>query len=329
MIEQFRQNRLGIGLLLVIAALSLRVLVLFFVKSNPLPAENIGILTHTLQWVNGHLYISVLLSFALLVLQSYLVNSICIVSGALNGSGILGTYFFLILNSMFIDGVFFSMSQIGNLLMLFGLSLLFQLKEGFNTRLLFYSSFLFGIGILLIPDHIWILVFVIFGILIFKAINIKDVIAVVIGLAMPFYIAKSWSYLFQIHTVEIGNLNVIQLSLKSLLTIGLFPSADYVVMAIFLCVAILGLFQQVGTYFSKNIEARRSISLNALFFFYTLIMLILHWRDFQHFHSLASIPSAFLLVSFFNEDRLGWWKRILNVILLVLVVFSLLGRFIL
>jgi|GEM_PF-264708 len=328
MIEQFRQNRLGIGLLLMVAAFAMRALVLVFVKSNPLPVENIGGLTSIFQWLNDHLYVSVLLSFAVLVLQAYIVNTICIGSGALNGSGILGTYFFLLLNSMFIDGVFFSMAQIGNLLMLLGLRLLFKLKEGFNTRLLFYSSFLFGMGILLIPDHIWILIFVILGILIFKAINIKDVIAVVLGLVMPLYITKSWSYLFQSNSVEIGNLNVVQLSIKSLLTLGLFPNADYIVMAIFLMVALLGLFQQVGTYFSKNIEARRSISLNALFFFYTLLMLILHWRNFQTFHALASIPSAFLLVSFYNEERLGWLKRLLNVMLLMLVIFSLLGRFV-
>ena len=43
MIEQFRQNRLGVGVLLFIAALLVRVFLLLLVNSNPLPIENIGL----------------------------------------------------------------------------------------------------------------------------------------------------------------------------------------------------------------------------------------------------------------------------------------------
>jgi len=327
MIEQFRQNRLGIGVLLFVAALSVRAFLLLLVKSNPLPADSIGVFDGAIQWINSHLYVSMAVSFLLLILQSYLVNSICISSGALQGSGILGTYFFLLLNSLFVDNVFFSIAQIGNLFILMGLNLLFRLKEGYDTRLLFYSAFLFGIGILFIPDHIWILVFVIFGILIFKAIVFKDVIAVVLGLIMPLYITRALWYLFDLQLLEIGNLDVVQLSLQSLMSLGLFPNADYVVMGIFLLVSVLGLFQQIGTYFNRNIEARRSISLNALFFIYSLIMLLLHWKNLQQFHTLLSIPSAFLMVNFYNEDRVGLWKRFINLLLLVLALFSLIGRF--
>lgn len=327
MIEQFRQNKLGIGVLLFIAALLVRVFLLLLVKSNPLPIDNIGVFDGAIQWLNSHLYISMAISFLLLIFQSYLVNSICIGSGALQGSGILGTYFFLLLNTLFIENVFFSIGQIGNLFILLGLNFLFRLKEGYDTRLLFYSAFLFGIGILFIPDHIWILVFVILGILIFKAIVFKDVIAVVLGLIMPLYITKSLWYLFNLQSVEIGNLEVVQLSLQSLLSLGLFPNTDYIVMGIFLLAALLGLFQQIGTYFNRNIEARRSISLNALFFAYSLFMLLLHWRNLAQFHMLISIPSTFLLVNFFNEDRIGLWKRFINLLLLVLAIFSLVGRF--
>lgn len=327
MIEQFRQNKLGIGILLFLAALFVRVALIFLLGTYPLPVNNLGALTGFMQWLNGHLYVSMLLSFSMLCIQAYLVNSICIRSGALQGSGILGTYFFLLLNTLFVENLFFSMAQIGNLFIVFGLNLLFQLKEGYNTRLLFYSAFLFGIGMLFIPDHIWILVFVILGILVFKAIVIKDVIAVVLGLAMPLYIAKSIGYLFSLTSIEIGNIHVVALSLQSLLSLGFFPNADYVVMGIFLLASFLGLFHQFGIYFNRNIEARRSISLNALFFFYCLVMLLLHWRNLQQFHSLLSIPSTFLLVSFYNEDRLGLWKRFINLMLLVLALFSLLGRF--
>lgn len=327
MIEQLRQNRLGIGLLLFLAALSVRLVLLLLVKSNPLPADNIGLFDGVIQWLNNHLYVSMLVSFFILVLQAYVVNSICIGSGALQGSGILGMYFFILLNTLFVDNVFFTLSQVGNLLITLGLGMLFRLKEGYDTRLLFYSAFLFGIGILFIPDHIWMLVFVIFGILIFKAIVIKDVVAVVLGLIMPLYITQSIGYLFDLQATEIGNLDVVKLSWQSLLSLGLFPNADYIVMGIFLLAALMGLFQQVGTYFNRNIEARRSISLNALFFGYSLIMLLLHWRNLPQFHALLSIPSAFLLVSFFNEDRIGWWKQFVNLLLLVLALFSLVGRF--
>ena len=327
MIEQLRQNRLGIGVLLFLAALLVRIVLLFLLESNPLPVNNLGEFTGIMQWLNEHLYVSMLLSFLILSIQAYLVNNICISSGALQGSGILGTYFFLLLNTLFIENVFFSMAQIGNLFIVFGLNLLFQLKEGYNTRLLFYSAFLFGIGMLFIPDHIWILVFVILGILVFKAIVFNDVIAVVLGLVMPLYITKSIGYFFALNPIEIGNIEVVALSLQSLLSLGFFPNADYMVMGIFLLASFLGLFHQIGIYFNRNIEARRSISLNALFFFYCLIMLLLHWRNLQQFHALLAIPSTFLLVSFYNEDRLGLWKRFINLMLLVLALFSLLGRF--
>ncbi len=327
MIEQFRQNRLGIGVLLFIAALLVRVFLLLLVKSNPLPIDTIGVFDGAIQWLNSHLYVSMALSFLLLIFQSYLVNSICISSGALQGSGILGTYFFLLLNSLFVENVFFSIGQMGNLFILLGLNFLFRLKEGYDTRLLFYSAFLFGIGILFIPDHIWILVFVILGILIFKAIVFKDVIAVVLGLIMPLYITKSLGYLFDLRSIEIGNLEVVPLSLQSLLSLGLFPNADYIIMGIFILASLLGLFQQVGTYFNRNIEARRSISLNGLFFAYCLVMLLLHWRNLPQFHALVSIPSTFLIVNFFIEDRIGLWKRFINLLLLVLALFSLVGRF--
>ncbi len=327
MIEQFRQNRLGVGVLLFIAALLVRVFLLLLVNSNPLPIENIGLFEGAIQWINSHWHVSMVLSFLLIIFQSYLVNSICISSGALQGSGILGTYFFLLLNTLFLENVFFSIVQIGNLFILLGLNFLFRLKECYDTRLLFYSAILFGIGILFIPDHIWIFVFEILGILIFKAIVFKDVIALVLGLIMPLYITKSLWYLFSLQSAEIGNLEVVQLSLQSLLSLGFFPNADYIVMGIFLLASLLGLFQQIGSYFNRNIEARISISLNALFFAYCLLMLLLHWRNFAQFHMLISIPSTFLLVNFFNEDRISLWKRFINLLLLVLALFSMFGRF--
>ena len=167
--------------------------------------------------------------------------------------------------------------------------------------------------------------FLLIAVLVYKTIVVKDVLAIVFGLGLPYYFVSSINYIFRLNNEPVETVSNMNDSLKIIVKIGLLPNYSYVIFGVFLIVAVMGLLRQLGGYYKNNTDVRRSITLMALFFVYSLFMLLLHWKEMESFYLLMGFPLTVFLASFFNDERVSWWKDMVNVLLMALVVFSIFG----
>ena len=60
-----------------------------------------------------------------------------------------------------------------------------------------------------------------------------------------------------------------------------------------------------------------------LFFLYSLLLLVLHWRELKSFHLLTAFPAAILIAYFFTGEKRYWWKELIGWGLLMGLVTTL------
>lgn len=325
MIKRFSDHTVFTLFLLVIFALSLRLPALWIIPKSGIVYKP-GLLVNLVDWINQWPFFSVMISAIFVIGQALFVNFICRTHGLVQPVGYLPAYFFVLVQSLFPENLLLTEYHLGNLLVFIGLACFFQLKDGYDTVTLFYGSLCFGAAILIVPDHLMILLFLIACVLVYKNIVISDILAIVFGLVMPYYLLKSLAFIFRwdlkvMHSVETTPIDM-----------ALFGSGislifiKYTVFALFSLFVIFGLLRQIGGYFQNNVNVRRSKLVVILFFVYSIFLMLIHWKEIRNFHLLAAFPSAIFLASFFSGERVPWWKELLNYILLASLVYSLYSK---
>jgi len=325
MIKRFSDHSVFTLFLLVIFALSLRLPALWIIPKSGIVYKP-GLLVNLVDWINQWPFFSVMISAIFVIGQALFVNFICRTHELVQPVGYLPAYFFVLVQSLFPENLLLTEYHLGNLLVFIGLACFFQLKDGYDTVTLFYGSLCFGAAILIVPDHLMILLFLIACVLVYKNIVISDILAIVFGLVMPYYLMKSLAYIFRwdlkvMHSVETTPIDMTLFgSGISLIFI------KYTVFALFSLFVIFGLLRQIGGYFQNNVNVRRSKLVVILFFVYSIFLMLIHWKEIRNFHLLSAFPSAIFLASFFSGERVPWWKELLNYILLASLVYSLYSK---
>lgn len=322
MIKRLSDHSITTLVILLLFALCLRLPALWIIPKSGIVFKP-GLLFSWVDWINQWPVFSVLISAVIVMGQALFVNFICRTHGLVQPVGYLPAYFFILVQSLFPENLLLTEYHLGNLLVFIGLACFFQLKDGYNTVTLFYGSLCFGAAILIVPDHLMILLFLIACVLVYKNIVISDILAIVFGLVMPYYLMKSLAFIFQwdlkaMHSVETTPIDMTSFgSGISLIFI------KYTVFALFSLFVIFGMLRQIGGYFQNNVNVRRSKLVVILFFVYSIFLMLIHWKEIRNFHLLAAFPAAIFLASFFSGERIPWWKELLNYILLGSLVYSL------
>ena len=110
---------------------------------------------------------------------TYIINKLCWEYNVVEKPGYIVLYFFAILNSCFIENYYVSNIQIGNMFVLIGMNYLYMfIKNNYDRRWLFLSALFYGMAALCIPEHFWVIVFLIVIVILFKPILPVDIFAI-------------------------------------------------------------------------------------------------------------------------------------------------------
>lgn len=323
MIKRLSDHSVFTMLLLVLFALCLRLPALWIIPKSGIVFKP-GLLISFVDTINQWPIFSVLISALIVMGQALFVNFICRTHGLVQPVGYLPAYFFLLVQSLFPENLLLTEYHLGNLLVFIGLACFFQLKDGFNTVTLFYGSLCFGATILIVPDHLMVIIFLIACVLVYKNIVISDILAIVFGLVMPYYFMKSLAFICHWDLKALRSVETTPIDMTSFFGSGFSTVfVKYTVFALFSVFVIFGLMRQIGGYFQNNVNVRRSKLVLILFFVYSIFLMLIHWKEIRNFHLLAAFPAAIFLASFFSGERIPWWKEILNYMLLGSLIYSL------
>lgn len=322
MIKRLSDHSIFTLMVLVLFALFLRLPALWVVPKSAIIVKP-GLLFSWVEWANQWPVFSVLLSALIVLGQALFVNFICRTHGLVQPVGYLPAYFFVLVQSLFPENLLLTEYHLGNLLVFIGLACFFQLKDGYSTVTLFYGSLCFGAAILIVPDHLMILLFLIACVLVYKNIVISDILSIVFGLVMPYYLIKSLAFIFQWDLKAMHSVETTPIDMTSFGSGISMIFIKYTVFALFFLFVIFGLMRQIGGYFQNNVNVRRSKLVVILFFIYSIFLMLIHWKEIRSFHLLAAFPAAIFLASFFSGEKIPWWKEVLNYLLLGSLIYSL------
>ncbi len=326
MIKRLTERGIFPFFLVLLIALLIRVPALFYLPKIESLLKT-GMLYDSVAWVNQWPVISLLLALLIVIVQAFFLNEICRNHGLVNPLGYLPAYFFIIVQSLYPENLLLSEYHLGNLLVFIGLSCFLQLKDGYSRVILFYGSLAFGVVVLIVPDHLMILLFILASVLVFKNIMVLDVLCILFGLVMPFCIVRSLAFIFNWGLTSIDQVLTTPINIQVFRDgIGIVIEKYALFLFLLLCI-LLGLFKQIGNYFQNNVEVRRSKLVVILFFTYSVLLMLLHWRELRSFHLLSAFPAAVFLSSFYTGNRIPWWKELLNLAIVLAVLYSLYGSF--
>ncbi len=322
MINRLKDHGLFTLLLVIVMAIAIRIPALWVIPKEAVISKP-GILSALVSWINQWPIFSVVVSLLMVVSLAIMINEMVRSHAIMRPVGYLPAYFFILLQSIYLENMLVTEYHFGNFFVFLGLILLLRLRDGYSTVLLFYSALAFGMAILIVPDHLLILLFVLSCVLVFKTIVIRDVLAIVFGLVLPYYVLRSLIFINGWDVAAVSNITTTPLNIHGLGNglVGLLTK--YSVYVSFLVVAIFGLMKVSGNYFSDNVEVRRSKLVIILFFVYSLLLLAIHWRELKSFHLLTAFPAAILIAYFFTGEKRYWWKELMGWGLLLALITTL------
>lgn len=303
-------------------AIAIRIPALWVVPQEAVISKP-GMLSSLVSWINQWPIVSVVFSLVMVVSLAFMINEMVRSHAMMRPVGYLPAYFFILLQSIYLENMLVSEYHFGNFFVFLGLILLLRLRDGYSTVLLFYSALAFGLAILIVPDHLLILLFILACVLVFKTIVIRDVLAIVFGLVLPYYVLRSLIFINGWDVSAVSNITTTPLNIEGLGNGFIGVITKYSVYVSFLIVAMFGLLKVSGNYFSDNVEVRRSKLVVILFFIYSLLLLALHWRELKSFHLLTAFPAAILIAYFFTGEKRYWWKELMGWSLLSALIATL------
>lgn len=324
MISRLFDNKIGSLALVILLIIAIRVPIFTLHQNETFNLVNNGIFAKVLDQINQNALLSFILSGIVILIEGLLINKLCWEYNVVEKPGYIVLYFFAILNSCFIENYYVSNIQIGNMFVLIGMNYLYMfIKNNYDRRWLFLSALFYGMAALCIPEHFWVIVFLIVIVILFKPILPVDIFAILFGLLMPYYIVSSIGFLF---SFEFNFNNTWQfwiLKNKEIDFHWLKDGPEILLIFVLLIFVFVGVLQVVGSYFRSNVETRRSKLAMLVFGIYVTAIFLLRFKDYSNYFIIASVPSAVFISSFYEGKNWKKWKEFLNLVTLLFLIYTL------
>ena len=325
MISRIFDNKIGSLALVILLVFAIRIPIYYFHQNSAIHIVNNGIFASFLDQINQNSILSFVLSMIVILVEGLIINKLCWEYNVVEKPGYVVLYFFAILNSCFIENYFLSNIQFGNLFVLIGINYLYLfIKNNYDRRWLFLSSLFFGLAALCIPEHFWVIVFLIVIVILFKPILPVDIFAIIFGLLMPYYIVSSIGFLFSFQ-FSFNNTWQFWVIKNKALDFHWFKDGPEILLVVILLVFVfVGVLQVVGSYFRSNVETRRSKLAMLVFGMYVTAIFLLRFKDYSNYFIIASVPAAVFISSFYEGKNWKKWKEFLNIVTLIFLIYTLL-----
>jgi hypothetical protein len=182
------------------------------------------------------------------------------------------------------------------------------------VRPIFYSSLLLGIGVLLNLSYLAFFGFLLISINIIKPFNLKEHLISLIAFTMPLYIGTCLVYLFNgtflpkyISFPDYSNMKSAFWMIKS-------PLSTLFVIILF------AMSRMYRNYIRNNIKTRRAQLILIIFLLVSFVVIFTGVQNPKQEISFISLSFAVYLAYYFTDNSLNWFKEILNVLYLAVIV---------
>ncbi len=283
---------------------------------NTTQTLNIRYLSEFFRWLNYYPIIGFSISTIFVFITGLIFNRICVKHELIIFPSYLPAYFFVLLNSVFVDQFYAGPVIFVNFFMIVSLGAILNLFQSENPSLaIFSASTLAGLSALLNMTYIAFFIVVLIGINIFREFNFRENISALIGFLLPLYVGTMVNYLvndsflpFYLFFPDYGNFNNQYWALySSLPSIGL--------------VGILAFFRMYRNFFRNSTKQRRFIQFMMIFLITTLVLATTGKQNPRQEFSFVTIPLAFSFTFYFSNNKINIFKEIVNILLITSILY--------
>jgi len=265
--------------------------------------------------LNQNQYVAFLLSTGIVYLSALFLNNMMVQHEILFRRNFLGAYFFCLIASIYPEYYLLGSPILVTFLMIISMQKLFELyKVPYPFDNIFLTGILTGFCVLLNLSFIVMLVFMLIGIMFFRAIKFKEIMAALLGFALPIFIAFVLNYLLN-DVFFPEYLNFPSFDTKNILFQILYSPFPYITL-----IAVLASIRIVSNYWRNTIKTRRII---ILIYFYLAIALLLTFTGNENplqESLLCALPLSIILAHYYTVDnQLKWYRKLMHILLLVIV----------
>lgn len=283
---------------------------------NTTQALEINYLSSFFYTINYYPFIGFAISTIFVFLTAITFNQICIKHELIIFPSYLPAYFFVLLNSVFVDQFYAGPVVFVNFFMIVSLGSILNLYQSENPSIaIFSASTLAGLSALLNMTYIAFFVVVLIGINIFRPFNFRENISALIGFVLPLYIGTMLNYLIndnflpsRLFFPDYGNFNSQNWALYSALpSIGL--------------VGILAFIRMYKNFFRNSTKQRRFIQFMMIFLLMSVVLTITGKQNPRQEFSFVTIPLAFAFTFYFSNSKINVLKEIVNMLLIISILY--------
>ena len=181
------------------------------------------------------------------------------------------------------------------------------LEKNYKKSVLLQASFLYGVSALTLSEFYWAFVLMISAIIIFKAVKLSDILIIIFGMVIPFYIVASLGYLFSWDWSISNNWRSWLLDVRSTGVDWTNSGLDITTILLMVMIALFGVLRQVSTYYRFNVETRRSLLAMMVIALFLFLVFIARWYVYREYFLVLGIPLAIYHSIFFKRERKNWW----------------------
>ncbi len=284
--------------------------------SNVSVPIEISYLDKLFQLLNYNSTLSFVISSLLIFFSALVFNNICLKHQLIFIPSYLPAYFFVLLNSLFVDQFYAGPVLFVNLFIILSLGEILKLYKANNPTIsIFIASLLAGVSSLLNISYLAFFIFVIIGINVFRPFSIKDNLAGVIGFLMPLYIGTMINFLindtylpFRLFYPDYGKINIQNWALISAL-----PA--------FFMVGLFAVVRMYQNFFRNTTKAKRAIQMLLILLVISVILMITGKQNPRQEFSFVALPLAVYYSYYFSNFKFNLLKEIINLMLILTVLF--------
>jgi hypothetical protein len=287
---------------------------------NTTQTLHINYLSAFFNTINYYPIVGFVISTLFVFLTALILNNICIKHELTIYPSYLPAYFFVLLNSVFVDQFYAGPVIFVNFFLIISLGAILNLYQSENPSIsIFSASTLAGLSALLNMTYIAFFIVVVIGINIFRPFNFRENLSAFFGFLMPLYIGTMLNYLingnflpFHIFFPDYGNIKYENQALYSVLNSALPGIA---------LVGILAFIRMYKNFFLNSTKQRRSIQFMVILLITGIILTLTGKQNPKQEFSFITIPLAFTFSFYFANSRINVFKEIVNVLLIVYILF--------
>lgn len=268
------------------------------------PIEQRGLFQYLLAALMLKPTLSFVLSTAVIIIQGLILGQICWEFNIIDKPGYSVLFFFGGISSLFDSSLVLSYISIGSLLMTVGLYFLYKfLKGNYKRNDLFTSAIFMGFAMLFVPEMYWSLVFLVILVLLFKAVEAGDVLVILFGVLMPYYLISSVGYLLSTELNFVTSIQIWRTQAALKLSSNRLWNLDFIVVVNLILVSLFGVFKVFSSYYRYNVESRRSRLAMGVIAIFSLLIWILKYNLFKEYLIILALPLSVYTANLFQMER--------------------------